>query len=124
VAQPFALFSEGWGGSVARAASLLSGGLFLSTSLGGGIPRMRSFPARRRPPFCWKFIAFHGVISFSCAFQNAQGFGPVRTAGPFAEVYLGTQSGDLFRHRNVDELVESYAFRFGSLAQLVKQRRL
>src|SRR5271165_6410982 len=43
---------------------------------------------------------------------------------PFAKVLLGPESGQLLRHRHIDELVEGYAFRLGDAPRLLQQGRL
>jgi hypothetical protein len=81
---------------------------------------MRHFSAWLLLPLRWKFVAFHRAIPFSSAFENPQGFCAIGTATPFPEILLRPQGRNLFRHCHVDELVESYAFQFSSLAQLLQ----
>src|ERR1700730_18561485 len=91
-------------GLKAKGAPLFNSGPFLLSPL-GRVSLIRRFPARLLPPLRGKFIAFHRGIPLSSTFKNPQGFGAISPATPFPEVLLRTQSGDLSRHCNIDELV-------------------
>jgi len=62
-------------------------------------------PAWPRLPFRWQLIAFHRGISFSRAFENPQGLGSIGATASFPEIIFGAQGRNLFRHRDVNELV-------------------
>jgi hypothetical protein len=60
----------------------------------------RTFPIWRG------FVAFQRRIPLSGSVQNPQGFRAVSAANSLLEIFLGAQGGNLFRHRDLDQLIQ------------------
>src|SRR5712692_11208329 len=63
-------------------------------------------------------------MSLPDALENASDLSRIGAARPGGEVFLRSQSRNLFRQRHVNELIESYPFGFGEFACFVEQGRL
>jgi hypothetical protein len=87
------------------------------------------FSCLSRPLRHWRqirreFVTFHRKVPLPGPVQDPQGFRPVGAANSFLKIFLRAQRGKLFRQRDINELIQGYAFRFRHLTRLLHQRRL
>jgi hypothetical protein len=86
------------------------------------------FARLSRPLRIWgqiwgEFVTFDWGFPFPGAVQNPQRFRAIGAANSFLKIFLRAQGGKLFCQRDIDELVQGYAFRFRHLTRLLQQTR-
>ena len=65
-----------------------------------------------------EFIAVAGWLARG-PLQELAGFGEARVRAAFAEKLLGAQGRNLFRHRQIDQLIEGHTLTLGGFASLL-----
>src|SRR5271165_85859 len=112
------LYEQNWQEDRRRVAPrLLRRRPFLWSPLADGVLPVRGPASCFFPPFHRKFIALGRSVSFPGAFEDTHGFRTIGTATSIAEIVFRSQSRNLLRHGDVDELVQGYSLQLCSLSQ-------